>query len=186
MIINLKELKAEGESYDFSRKTGELNDALFNLIRNEPYEIKAFLLPASSGTFSLTGSIKTKTPELCSRCGLDFKYNINFRFNELLMGQVDQPRNSHFAKVNHVAELNTLGPSIYEVDFPHFNLAEYIHEAIGLSLPINPAPPADKAGDCTGCDLKDVVKPFAIEQPGFEKKESPFAALKTFKCEKLT
>lgn len=181
MIINLKELKAEGESYDLSRKTGELNDVLFNLIRNEDYEIKAFLVPASSGTFSLTGSIRTKTPELCSRCGLDFKYNINLRMNELLMSQVDQPRNSHFAKVNHVAELDSSGPSIYEVNFPHFNLGEYIHEVIGLSLPINPAPPTDKAGDCTGCDLKDVAKPFTLEQPGFDKKESPFAALKSLK-----
>jgi uncharacterized protein len=183
MRINLLEIPEEGKLFVCNQKTGDLNEVLRDLIGQQPHESEFLIRPLSSGTFELKGFIRTQTPELCSRCGLDFKLPIDQEFTEMLMPALNQPRDAKYAKANHVSDMERGGPSVYEYSGHHFNAGEYLHEVIALAQPLTPCPPRDPQGDCTVC-LKPVDdKPFSYEDPGFEEPAPPFAALKNMKIQ---
>lgn len=180
MRINLNEIPEEGRDWKLNRQTSELNEVLQDLISSEPYEAEFSIRPMQAGTFELKGQIKTKMPEDCSRCGEDFKWDVNESYKELLMPEMDQPRNSHFAKPNHVSDMTHEGPSVTEYRGQTFDIGEYLHEVVALSLPPVPAPPEDADGRCSSCKI--MVRGCSF---GFEDKSSiktnPFAVLERLK-----
>lgn len=181
MLINLLEIPSEGKSFQVNRKTGELNSILADLIGQSDFESEFTIRPLQGGTFELTGSIRTQLPEDCSRCGLDFQMPINEKFRELLLPVQSVPRNSKFAKANHVSDMNGQGPEVYEYEGHHFNAGEYLHEVVAISEPFTPAPPCNAQGECSLCKKPVQNQKFGYEDPGFEKPTSPFDALKNIK-----
>lgn len=181
MLINLLEIPAEGKTFVCNRNTSELNASLDDLIGNTPYTAEFTIRQLQPATYELVGSIKTEIPEDCSRCGLDFKMPIDERFRELLIPEQEVPRNSKFAKANHVSDMSGGGPDVVEYQGHHFNAGEFIHEVVGLAEPFTPAPPCNSKGECTLCKKLIPDEKFSYEDPGFETPTSPFGALKNIK-----
>lgn len=176
MRINLQEIPEEGKTFIYNQNTQELNEVLKDLIGSTPHQVEMTILPMSSGTFELTGSIKTQLAEQCSRCGEDFKLDFNEKIRELLMPTLDVPRNSKYSKPNHVSDLNESGPSVVEYRGHHFEAGEYVHEVIAITEPVIPY--------CAACANPEPGQSWDYEDKGFENKpESPFASLKNLKLQ---
>lgn len=184
MLINLLEIPIEGKSFIINETTGDLNEALHDLIGKSSFKTEFSIFPMQSGTYELKGHIKTNSVEDCSRCGDDFQLKIEEKFHEILMPELETPRNGHYAKPNHVSDLKQTDLGVYEFSGHLFNMGNYMHEIIGLAKPMSPAPACDKSGKCQLCH-KDVSQEFKYEDPGFENpdkpEKNPFAALKNIK-----
>lgn len=182
MIINLAEISPEGESFTLSRQTGELNKALSDLLGDNDYLITFTLRPLDQG-FELTGNVKSETPELCSRCGIDIKIKINKNFKELLLPKLKAPeQGDHYARVNHYTDLHEEeGPSIIEFENLMFNVGDYVHELVGLQIPPNPVGESNEEGDCLVCGINVKTTSFSYNENLPAEKNNPFAALKNIK-----
>lgn len=178
--INLLEIPETGRDWTLNRRTGELNEVFKELIGDEAYEVTFTVTPLDRGTFQLVGTIKTAVPEGCSRCGEDFTWAVSENFKEMLLPGLDQPRNSQYAKVNHLSDQNNEGPSVFEYDGNHVNMGEYLHEIVALSLPSVPAPAVQSDGKCSLCQVNVKAKNFGYSEE-LPNKENPFAALKGWK-----
>jgi uncharacterized protein len=181
MRINLLEIPEEGKSWICNQKTAELNESLKDLIGKKPYSTEFTIRPLQSGTYELTGFIRTEIPEDCSRCGVDFDMPLDEKFKELLIPEQPLPRNSKYTKANHLSDMHEDQLSVIEYPGHHFEAGEYLHEVVGLAEPLIPAPPCDAQGNCTKCskNVKDMV--FKYEDQGFETPEQPFSVLKNIK-----
>lgn len=182
MIINLAEISPEGESFTLSRQSGELNNILADLLGENDYYIEFTLRPLDQG-FEMNGSVKSQTPELCSRCGIDIKIKINKSFKELLLPKLKEPaQGDHYSRVNHYHDLHEEeGPSMVEFENLMFNAGEYLHELIGLQIPSKPVGETDDKGDCLVCGLNVETTNFGYDEPVPAQKNNPFAALKNIK-----
>lgn len=177
MKINLHEILEEGQEFVYNRNTAELNEVLHDLISTTPFEIKIFIKPLMKG-FEMTGKIDTDSPQLCSRCGEDFPFEIHRKLKELLLPKEDEPRNSHYTKANHFSELDDQSLSVFFYEDPYFDLGEYLHEVIALEIPFNPKPKVDTNGRCGLCKVDVSTLPLKYEDPMEDEKKSPFDALK--------
>lgn len=180
MIINLQEIPEEGKSWVLNRHTAELNESLRDLIGNTPYTAEFTILPMPAGTFELRGFIRTELPESCFRCGLDFQFPVSEVVHELLMPEMETPRDAKFAKTNHFSDQTHEGPTVVEYSGHHFNAGEYFHEVVGIAAPPSAAPEEDEKGNCRLCELPVRNRTFSYEEPMTEE-ESPFAVLKKMK-----
>jgi len=182
MKINLSEIPEEGKSFVCTPQTGELNAVLKDLIGPIPYYAEFFIKPLNSKDFELSGFIRTELPEECSRCGIDFSLKINPSFREILIPRQTSERTGKYAKVNHISEAVEGGPSVAEYDGLVFDMGEYLHEAVAIAAPFNPAGPEDEKGDCSICGITVKGRSFNYtEEMPAEKPESPFAILKNIK-----
>ncbi|WP_374073219.1 DUF177 domain-containing protein [Bdellovibrio bacteriovorus] len=182
MKINLTEIPEEGRAYHWNSQTGELNSVLTDLIGNTLHETEFFIKPLNSRDFELVGTMKTKLPEQCARCGIDFAFPIDTKFHEFLIPKQDHPRGSKYSKVNHVSDLPENGPDVSEYEGNLFDIGEYLHEVVALAAPFNPAGPEDENGDCSICKIPVKGQSFSYdEQMPDEKPQSPFAVLKNIK-----
>jgi uncharacterized protein len=122
-------------------------------------------------------------PETCSRCGIDFKFDINQKFHEILIPHQPDDRTGKYARVNHVSEATQEGPSVTEYAANYnFNVGEYLHEQVAIALPFNPAPAEKANGDCSLCDKPVRGKTFSYtEDMPQEKTDNPFEVLKNLK-----
>jgi len=138
MRINLNEIPAEGRSYVFDHKSGELNESLADLLGGRPYEVEFTLKPLGN-TFSLKGFCQTKMPEVCSLCGWDLELPIRAEWNEILIE--DKPEHRKVQGVHGNQSIDFLNDSVsvtyYNGD--HFEAGEFVHEAIAISEPIYPS-----------------------------------------------
>jgi uncharacterized protein len=181
--IRLFELPPEGDSFVWDRKSGELNSILEDLIAKEDFSVEFTIRPVNSRDFLLTGSIKTQAPEPCSLCGIEFKLPIKCLINEILIPHQPQGRNSQYARVNHVSDASDQGTQSFEYEpSGELDMAAYVHEMVGLAIPLNPKPEADSKGDCSICKLNFETHNFGFDEvmPA-EKPENPFAILKGIK-----
>lgn len=71
-FINLKELEDQGEEFNFSRESAELNKALFDLIGDHAYICEIAMRPMGNA-FEITGKIDTQITLPCARCGRDME-----------------------------------------------------------------------------------------------------------------
>lgn len=181
--IRLTDIPQEGKDFQWTQETEELNRILSDLIAEEPYSVTFNIRPVNNRDFLMSGSIKTRAPEACSLCGMDFKFPINVKINEILIPHQPDERTSQYARVNHVSDAPDQGPQAVEYDDTfHFDMGEYVHEAIGLAIPFNPKPEAKDNGDCTTCGLNMNTHNFGYEDKvEDEKPNNPFAALKNLK-----
>ncbi|HEY8270587.1 MAG TPA: DUF177 domain-containing protein [Pseudobdellovibrionaceae bacterium] len=182
MKINLSEIPEEGRTYIYTSKTGELNGVLKDLIGATPYHSEFFIKPLNSKDFELSGAIETELPEECSRCGIDFCLKVKPSLNAILIPRQMDDRTGKYAKVNHISEALDDGPATAEHDGMVFDIGEFIHEAVAIAAPFNPAGPVDEKGDCSVCGITVKGRSFGYdEQLPVEKPESPFAVLKNIK-----
>jgi uncharacterized protein len=181
MRINLQEIPENGLEYNYSNKTGELNEILKDLIGNLPFQVDFRIQPTARNTYMLTGNVVSELPEQCSRCGLDFNFAVKARFSELLIPRQPQPRGSQYTKPNHFSDLGAEGPTVVEYDGHHFEIGEYIHEAIALEVPFQPKAPVNSKDECLVCHVNVKTTKFTYEEALPEEKPSPFAVLKNMK-----
>lgn len=180
MIINLADIPEEGRAYDYNRQTAELNEALKDLIEARPYEVKFFIKPMASG-FEMTGQFRTALPEQCSRCGDDFEFGAASEFREILIAKQEDTRTSHYARPNHFSDLASDGTEFVEYFDDQFNVGEYIHEAIALTVPVQAVPPEDAKGNCSLCHKFVRGTSFSYDETMSENKQNPFSQLKGLK-----
>ncbi len=182
MKINLTEIPEEGKQFVCTPQTGELNTVLKDLIGDRAFHTEFFIRPLNSKDFELTGTVKTELPEECSRCGLDFCLKVTPNLSAILIPRQSDDRTGKYAKVNHISEAIENGPATAEYDGMVFDMGEYVHEAVAIAAPFNPAGPEDEKGDCTVCGIHVQGRSFGYdEEMPAEKPESPFAALKNIK-----
>ena len=182
MKINLADIPEEGRSFVWNSQTAEITSILKDLIDKAEYQAEFFIKPLTTKDFELTGFIKTKLPEQCSRCGIDFAFPINEKFREILIPKQSQPRGGKYSKVNHVSDLPDNGTESVEYEGQHFDMGEYLHEVVGLAAPFNPAGPENDNGDCSICEIPLKGRTFSYnEEMPEEKPQNPFAALKNIK-----
>ncbi len=185
MKINLFDIPEDGREFVWNSNTGELNSVLQDLIGKDNYEAQIFIKPINSKDFEMTGSIKTKTKEDCSRCGIDFQFPVSEKIHEILIPPQPQDRQGKYARVNHISESVTEGPTVSEYNSQgFFDIGEHLHEVIAIAVPFNPAPAEDAKGNCTGCKLKvaDLVFNYDEKMPESESPK-PFEVLKNLKLQ---
>ncbi len=182
MIINLADISPDGESFTLNRSTAELNKVLSDLLGENEYTIEFNIKPLDQG-FDFNGSVNTKTPELCSRCGIDINVKIDKNFKELLLPKMDAPNlGEHYSRVNHYTDLHEVdGPSVTEYENLMFNVGDYLHEFIGLQLPLKPVGETNENGDCLVCELNVETTNFNYDEAIPGPKNNPFSTLKNIK-----
>lgn len=183
MIINLAEIPEEGRNYDYSTETGEITAALSDLIGENAYSTQFSIRPLNTRDFSLSGSIKTKSKEICSYCGIAIQFPVTVKFNEILIPPQEMTRDGHYAKPNHISEGESESLQSFEYS-PGLKLdiGAYLHETVALEVPFNPAPEVNDKGECSDCglDVKTLLKNYE-DKPTEEK--NPFAVLKGLKIQ---
>lgn len=138
MKINLSEIPAEGRGFDYSRETGEFNEALADLIQDRPYDVTFSIKPIGNA-FELKGEFKTRVPEICSRCGWDLEISLDRKFNEILMKDEPEYRKAHSVHGNQSVDFLAQGPDVTYYQGDVFDAGAFIHEAIALSEPFYPS-----------------------------------------------
>lgn len=182
MKINLAEIPEEGRSYQLNNQTGELNQILTDLIGKTPHEAEFFIKPLNSRDFEVVGTIKTKLPETCARCGIEIQFPVNSKFREFLIPKQDHPRGSKYSKVNHISDLPEDGPDVSEYEGHIFDMGEFLHEVVALAAPFNAVGPEDDNGDCSICKIPVKGRSFSYdEEMPSEKPTNPFGVLKNIK-----
>lgn len=180
-IVNLKDLAVEGESFYFSRQSGELNSALRDLIQDHDHHVEITLRPMGNA-FEITGCIKAEMDLSCSHCGRDMLENINDQFSELIVVLEERPRAGHSGHTG--GHLHEEGPFCNYLSHHSFDLAEFTHEHIAAAEPYAPR-----------CQRPDCDQHYQMAQ-GMKTQEdppaseshhhSPFSVLKNLTVKKIS
>lgn len=181
MKIKLSEIPEDGRSYEFNRKTAELNPILKDLIGDDAYDIQFFIKPLNSKDFSLSGTITTRTGEICSRCGDDFKFPVAKKINEILIPKPEMDRTGKYIKSSVAITDTDDNIAVLEYLNNQFDLGDYLHEAIAIDVPFNPMPKTKPNGDCLLCDKPSSHSPIIYDENLSVEKKNPFASLKNIK-----
>ncbi len=175
MIIQLNEIPSEGKSYDFTRKSGELNEVLQDLIGDREYTIHLDVSPIGK-SFDVRGSIDTSYSETCSFCASPFDLKVKEKFQELVVYD-DQKEIKGFEESWSPSE--GTGVTVIE-DASKYNVSDLIHEVLALAEPTQPVCREDCKGLCASCgqELNEAECNCAT---GHTLKVSPFSVLKKLK-----
>jgi uncharacterized protein len=183
MIINLADIPEEGRSYEYTKETGEVTAALADLIGENKYIVNFDLKPLNNRDFVLTGSMKTKSKEICSYCGQGIQFPLQIKFNEFIIPPQEMTRDGHYVRSSNFVENDPNGPQSFEYsEGMKLNIGEYLHETIALNVPYNPAPEVSDKGDCSDCgiNVQTLIKTYE-EKPTPLEETNPFAVLKSLK-----
>jgi uncharacterized protein len=153
--IRLKEIPQDGRSYDFDRKSGELDASLEDLVGQNEYEVNMFIKPIGNA-YELRGHLKTAVTEVCSTCGYDFELPIQRKFHEILFEEQEDHRKSHSVHGNQSVDFLGEGPSMAPYRGDIFDAGEYAHEQIGLSQPFYPT--CGAKGECLHIEEVNEIK----------------------------
>lgn len=145
--INLRELPAEGRDYVYTSESGELRQALKDLLGNNTFEVRFRIMPMGNA-FDLKGTLKANLDLQCSLCAIDFKFPVSQNLHELLLVQRPLAKGDQLTKANHAHEWESQGPDYIMLDSETFRVKDYVHEAIGLSEPIRPLGKPDCDVNC--------------------------------------
>jgi uncharacterized metal-binding protein YceD (DUF177 family) len=179
--IALKELPPEGREFNYTRETGELTEALKDLVGSNDYKVN-FLLTPVGNAYNLKGTLETSLDQECSLCAIDFKFPIRQDLHEVLVVQKPLNKGDQQTKANHAHEWAASGPDYIILDSETFTVADYIHEAIALAEPIRPL--GKPNCDITCENLTEPMKKWIV-QPGASPpdpiKTNPFLVLEKIK-----
>ncbi len=181
MYIDLREITPEGKSFIWNRNTGEAREILKDLIGPQPFSAKFTLRKLNHRDFDLTGHIETGTDEQCSHCGIDFVYDIYQKFHEILIPRQQEERTGRYAKVNHISDSKASELNVQQYDEDRFNMAEFLHEVVGLAIPFSPHPPVLEDDSCAKCHKVWGAETLMYDDPIPVEKPSPFEVLKVLK-----
>lgn len=182
MKIKLSEIPEEGRNYEYSRANSELNLILGDLLGQEAFNIDLFIKPLNTKDFMVTGHIKTRTEENCSRCGDTFKFALNKKIKEILIPKQEVDRTGKYSKSSVAISETEDDAAVVEYENGQFDVGEFLHEAIAIEVPFAPMPETKANGDCVLCD-KPAHKTALIydENLSEETKRNPFESLKNIK-----
>lgn len=183
MIINLAEIPEEGRSFEYTSESGEVTDALADLIGDNKYLIEFSVRPLNSRDFTLSGSIKTRSKEICSYCGQGIQFPIQVKFMEFVIPPQEMTRDGHYVRSSNFVENDPDSPQSFEYSpGMKLDIGEYLHETIALNVPYNPAPEISASGDCSDCgiNVNSLIKTYE-ESPSLKEETNPFAVLKSVK-----
>lgn len=165
--VDLKNLPDDGENFEFSRQTGELNETLKDLVPHADYNVDLNVKPMGN-VFEISGKIDTELELSCSRCGREMNYPVHDQFQELIVVTKEKPRAGHSGHTG--SELND-GPYCNYLTHYSLDLGEFIHEHIASSEPYTP--------HCKRLDCESFLQQAQVEVAVINDEESnPFAALK--------
>ncbi len=181
MIIRLNEIPSEGKSFDFSRKGGELDEVLKDLIKDRDYKVHLDINPVGK-SFDVRGSIDTSYNETCSFCASDFDLKVNEKFHELVVCD-DQTNIKGFEE--GWSPHGDVGVTVIE-DPNDYNVSNLIHEVLALAEPNQPSCRESCKGLCTTCgqDLNEGSCACTVSEADIEGQktvDSPFSILKKLK-----
>lgn len=183
MIINLADIPEEGRNYEYTTESAEVTEALVDLIGENKYLVQFSLRPLNSRDFTLIGSIKTRTKEICSYCGQGIQFPVVAKFNEFIIPPQEMTRDGHYVRSSNFVENDPDSPQSFEYSpGMKLNIGEYLHEIIAINVPYNPAPEVSENGDCTDCgiNVQTLIKTYE-EKPTSLEETNPFAVLKSVK-----
>jgi uncharacterized metal-binding protein YceD (DUF177 family) len=182
-LITLKDLPQEGREFSYTRESGELNQALKDLVGNNSYQVHFKIIPMGN-SFDLKGQVNSSMDLQCSLCAIDFKYPLVINLHELLV--IDKPlaKGDQMSRANHAHEWESEGPDYILLKSDAFNVAEYIHEMIALAEPLRPLGRPDCDEMCE--NIKDrVQRPWLSfgeeEQAATGVRSNPFQILEKIK-----
>lgn len=135
--VSLRDLAPEGRELIYTRDSGEMNDALKDLIGANPYAVNLKIAPMGN-SFDLKGEIHTELDLQCSFCAGDFKMKVDLKPHELIVIQKPFSKGDSQGKANHAHEMASGGPDYIALESDVFDAAEYVHEAIALNVPMQP------------------------------------------------
>ncbi len=147
LTINLKELSAEGQDYNYSRESGELSPYLADLIGSNPYKIE-FRITPTGNSYDLRGRLETVMDLQCSRCAGDFKYPIQIDLHEMIVMTPPMGKGDQQSRANHAHEWEAEGPDYIVLQNHQFSVVDYVHEMIALAEPIRPLGRPDCDENC--------------------------------------
>jgi uncharacterized metal-binding protein YceD (DUF177 family) len=179
--IVLKDLPLEGREFVYTRESGELNEALKDVISGNDFEAKFRLTPVGNA-YSLVGSLKTVMDLDCSLCASGVHYPIQLKLNELIVVEKPMAKGDHQGRANHAHELQDGGPDYLILENETFRVPDYIHEAVALAEPIRPVCPPENAVECANA-LRDIQRDWLSVGEGEGKpiKANPFQVLEKMK-----
>lgn len=181
-IIKLSEIPEDGRPFSWNRQTGEANNVLADLIDKNDFAANFYIHPLNLLDYSLVGSIQTSTIEICSKCGVEFKYALNAKFNEILIPKQQDDRTGKYSKVNHISEKELDGPEVSEYENKAFDMGEYLHEVVALAAPFNAVAPVEADGKHKACNNTNKDQLFIYDEiMPLEDQKNPFDVLKSIK-----
>lgn len=179
MKIRLSDIPEDGRAYSITRESGELGDALDDLIPNAQFRVELEIKPAGNA-YLLEGKVQSSFQELCSLCGWDLSIPLNRSIKEVLIEAPPEDRETHYVHDHHTKMDEDLSTATYKNGV--FDLAEYIHEVVAISEPSYPACEDPDCEHLAEANQKKEELRRQFEQA--EAKTSPFAGLKDLKISK--
>ncbi len=179
--IVLKDLPLDGRDFTYVRETGELNEALKDLIHDNDYQVKFRLTPVGNA-YSLKGEMTTQMDLQCSKCASDLKFPVAAKLNELIVVEEPVGKGDQFSRANHAHELQDSGPDYLMLENEGFKVTDYIHEVVALAEPIQPTCPPENAAECATA-LQNIERDWLSVGEGAGKtiKANPFQVLEKMK-----
>jgi uncharacterized protein len=135
--ILLRELPPEGREYDYNRDSGELTEALDELIDQNDYAVRLSVRPIGNA-FDVQGELKTSLDLQCSLCAIDFKLPITQKFHEVLVINEALDKGDQLTKANHSSEWDPNQPEGVYLEAPLLDVGNFIHELIAIAEPMRP------------------------------------------------
>lgn len=136
-VIQLDELPHDGLDYLYTSESGELNEALNDLLAGRPYRLEFYLRPAGN-SYELRGTVRAAMPLLCSRCAIDFEHQIEETFYEILIVNPPLDRKSKTSQTNHLTDSQAGGTFCNYIQSEEFDVGDWAHEIIALAEPAQP------------------------------------------------
>ena len=168
MKIRLNEIPEEGRSYEFDRISGELNEALEDLVGDHAYNADLFIKPIG-GVYEVSGRVNTTMDEVCSTCGYDFELPVSRGFREILVQEKEEHRKSQSVHGNQSVDFLEESLAMATFKGQVFDAGDYVHEVIAYAEPFYPTCGHD--GDCLRQDeVNEIRRKLELQDAKFEEK----------------
>jgi uncharacterized protein len=138
MRIRLNSVREDGLPLKSPSK--EVSLLISQIYQDLDLEWDLILTTITDETYSIYGSISLKKPDLCSRCGDDFKFKGYVSVSEVLI-PLDKTKSDEDNSTEWTYKDET------------FDFGQFLVELVGLNLPIAPSPEVDQNGKCSQCHL---------------------------------
>lgn len=179
MILNLRDIPHDGESFSWTHQDTDLKNALFDLTKDHPITLTIRLMPLEQGA-DLRGEISTFLTLPCSFCASEIPVKVIEKFHEIiLIGKKDKLNPEGETKLY----INSDNTEFQISETPNFNLGNLLREIILSNTPIQPK--------CIEKGGSPDVSPHCLADWDYQKytqetaiKSSPFDILKNLKAKK--
>lgn len=181
--ILLKDIPLEGQAFEFTNFSGELNDSMGDVVGSNAYRVDLFIQPMGN-TYELKGEIKSAVDQQCSVCADEFKRPVSLKVHELIVVERALGKGDQSTKSNHAHEWEQEGPDYIILPSEIFDVGAYAHEAVALTEPIRPLCSPDHPSGCAR-SLERVERPWLsygeTENREINIRSNPFQVLEKIK-----